>query len=102
MTKGQTGPNQRKLYKISIIDPFRVCYTKNDFLYTQNGQTAVPGLVVACYNKNQMFCAGRISDPADPVLVLDWYVEWYHFRNNRGKNKKRHMIPFSTRASFVT
>ena len=37
---------------------------------------------------------GRFSDPADPVLVLDWYVEWYHFLSNHGKNKKRHMILF--------
>ena len=27
---------------------------------------------------------GRGLDPADPVSVLDWYVEWYHFQNNYG------------------
>ena len=42
-----------------------------------------------------MFCVGRISDPADPVLVLDWYVEWYYFRNDHRKMpKNRHLISF--------
>lgn len=37
MTRARIGPNQRKLYKISIIDPSPLCHIKNDFLYTQNG-----------------------------------------------------------------
>ena len=40
-----------------------------------------------------MFCVGRGLDPADPVLVLDWYVEWYYFRNNHEKTTYNSIYP---------
>ena len=31
---------------------------------------------------------GRGLDPADPVLIFEWYVEWYYFRNDHRKCPK--------------
>ena len=47
-------------------------------------------------NCNLLRCfVGRGLDPADPVPVFDWYVEWYYFRNDHRKMpKNRHLISF--------
>ena len=34
----------------------------------------------------QIMSVGRGLDPADPVPVFDWYVEWFYFRNYHGKH----------------
>ena len=44
------------------------------------GSWVQPGNVFAQEN-HYPASVGRGLDSADPVSVLDWYVEWYHFQN---------------------
>ena len=50
----------------------------------------------------QIMSVGRGLDPADPVPVFDWYVEWNYlpYIHEKHAAKKRNVIPFNRPGRF--